>query len=624
MYSFASLSIAAVLLFSALGAGTSLKALLANPGRPPRLAECSGLLCAVLLAAASAIFLGALLAADASLAGIASCTSRSSPLPYRIAAFWASEEGSLLFWALGTAAAGVLFQFSSGYRQLSSETRHWHWLFFFSVMAFLSLLLCFWSRPFAPSSTPLADGRGLNPLLRHAGMLFHPPLLLLGCAGLAVPATLSLAQSLSGGQDECCWAEAARPFLLISWCLLTSGIFLGSWWASSMPGWGGFWSWDPAENASLLPWLAATAALHAASMLRRRHKLAVSAAFLTALPLVFAFASTWIIRCGAAQSAHAFSGSGVSLPLLLFTAAAFITAAWAACAKRRHCPRLSGLESREGLLLLAIWILLLLSALILAAAAWPWLRGHGAKALGAAFYNRACLPFFAMLPALLAFCPFLGWSGGIRRKKAFLLAAALMAAALAALWAAGFRLPAANLAAAGSAVFLAAHCLAPCKKILRSRSAAGLAGVHAGLAIAALAIVFSGYGKIEADLSLRPGETERFGPFTITLSEIREGAQEDFHFLEGVLTVRNGRSAAGILRPQRRLYAKWERVPASHAASIPSLSKVFQVSAAGLSADGRLRLHCTLTPWISWLWIGGGMMSLLPLLLPGGPGRRRS
>ncbi|MBR5734049.1 MAG: hypothetical protein IKX79_00725, partial [Desulfovibrionaceae bacterium] len=153
---------------------------------------------------------------------------------------------------------------------------------------------------------------------------------------------------------------------------------------------------------------------------------------------------------------------------------------------------------------------------------------------------------------------------------------------------------------------------------------AGLAGVHAGLAIAALAIVFSGYGKLEAELSLRPGETERFGPFTITLSEIREGAQEDYHFLEGVLTVKSGRSAAAVLKPQRRLYAKWERVPASHAASIPSLAKGFQVSAAGLSADGRLRLHCTLTPWISWLWIGGGMMSLLPLLLPGGPGRRRS
>lgn len=276
---------------------------------------------------ASAILLYAFISYDFTVEYVYNYSDLTLPLFYRITAFWAGQPGSLLFWAWAVAISGVAFAMLPAYRELSTRTKAWYWVFFFAVIAFFLLLILVWSNPFITVNGTPQDGRGLNPLLQNPGMIFHPPLLFLGYGGFVVPGCLALAQTLSGrlyphpdkALRETGWEQASRPFILLAWSLLTAGIVLGAWWAYMELGWGGYWAWDPVENASLLPWLIASAYLHTAVIGSRRGKLHRTNAFLMALTTISAFFATYLVRSGVVQSLHAFSPDSVGNPLVVFT-----------------------------------------------------------------------------------------------------------------------------------------------------------------------------------------------------------------------------------------------------------------------------------------------------------------
>ena len=596
-----------------------------------------GLTLALILA--SVLLVLALINCDFSLVYVASYTDRQLPLFYRITAFWAGQAGSMLFWALSVALCGGVFQLTRSYQDLTRETRLWFWVFYLSIMAFFGLVLVAWNNPFLIAHQTPPDGNGLNPLLQNPGMIFHPPLLFLGYGGFVIPGCLALAQSMSGNRNrEQGWTDVARPFSLSAWAFLTAGIVLGGWWAYMELGWGGYWAWDPVENASLIPWLVGTAALHTSLIQTRRGKLYGINVFLMSLTTISAFFATYLVRSGVVQSVHAFGSGGIAAPLLVFMALFLVLSIWAASRSRERGGReLAGLDSREGFLILTTWALLALSLIILVATMWPvftafWnetimgaardvqldAAGHdhgGAVGLTADFYNRVCLPLFAALASILAVCPWLGWNGGVRNWRKLLLTLCAFAASAGIFYWMGYTKPVALIAASGSVAALVSMALLLSTREIRTfRPSLAACGIHFGVALIALGIAFSGPYTQDAELTLAKGESATLKGYDIRLAELFEGKGPGYVFLEGVLEVRKDGQLVGTVAPQRRIYDKWNGMQFAEASTIPSLGNEVYASLMALDDQGRASVRVSVHPLVNWLWIGGVIMCLLPFL----------
>jgi len=574
------------------------------------------------LLAASAFLLHALYWHDFSLVYVASYTDRILPVFYRLTAFWAGQAGSLLFWALSVSVAGAIFVLTAGYRMLHPATRLWFLIFFSGIMAFFCLLLTSWSNPFLMHFPVPPDGNGLNPLLQNPGMIFHPPVLFWGYGGFAIPSCLALAQHLSGRRDEeGSWMRIARPFTLLAWLFLTAGIVLGAWWAYMELGWGGYWAWDPVENASLIPWLVGTAAIHTSILDERRGKLARVNVALMSLTTVSAFFATYLVRSGVIDSVHAFGDGGVGVPLLIFILVSVALCIWVACLGRATAKGLSGMDSREGFLVLAVWLLLALSTIIWIATLWPVISkiwGPQAKGLGVDFYNRVCLPLFAMLTAILAMCPWMRWDRGLRDKVKACAIAGCAIGAGAALWFAGYRQPTAFISAAAACACLVSIGLLMAARPARDSLAAY--GVHLGAAIMVLGVAFSGPYKEEADFVLGANETGRVGAYEVRLTKVADGERPGYHFLMARLDVYKEGAKVGELAPERRIYDKFSRSQYAEIDTIFSLGNEVYASLLGLESaikpgeEPRVTLRVSVHPLVNWLWIGGTLMCLFPFL----------
>ena len=591
---------------------------------------------------ASALLLHALFWKDFSLQYVASYTDVLLPAFYRLTAFWAGQPGSMLFWALSVGVMGSLFAVTRSYARLTPGTRLWFWAFFYGVMAFFALVLTTWSNPFLMQTPAPADGNGLNPLLQNPGMIFHPPLLFLGYGGFAVPSCLALAQAMSGARrQEDAWFRVSRPFIMLAWLFLTAGIVLGMWWAYMELGWGGYWAWDPVENASLIPWLIGSAALHTLVIEDRRGKLARVNVALMGLCTVSAFFATYLVRSGVIQSVHAFGDGGVGTPLLIFVLAGVAVSFWAACSEKTRGETLENFfASREGLLVLVAWILLALAVIILTATMWPvfsLLWSSSPNGLDANFYNRVCLPLGALLMLVMAPCPWLGWKGGFSGGKGLAVTGVAAAAAVACLlwWLSSPAgalplvrhlkqpLPLIGAAAAGG---VAAACLYLLVSAVRNRAwpRVGALGTHLGLALMALGIAVSGPYKIEKDVYLNEGGSDVVGKYNVTLLSLETGRNPvGFDYIEARVRVERDGRELGVLGPQRRLYDKFGQMNQfSEVDVIPGLGEEVYASLLGLDESSRVLVRISVEPLINWLWIGGALMSLAPFLSLCRSGRR--
>ena len=570
------------------------------------------------LLAASGVLMYALVVSDFSVDYVASYTDRALSLFYRCTAFWGGHEGSLMFWALMVSVCGTAFLFTRTYRSLSLETRSWFLVFFLAIMAFFGLLLSTWSNPFLITVPAPADGQGLNPLLQNPGMIFHPPLLFLGYGGFVIPGCLALAQAMSSEKDPMHWLDVARPFTLTGWLFLTAGIVLGGWWAYMELGWGGYWAWDPVENASLLPWLIGTAALHTGIVETRRGKLHRVNIFLMSLTTVSAFFATYLVRGDVVNSVHAFGGNGTG-PYLLFFVLAFLVIITfiSALAKDENNRELGGLETREGFVVMTVWLLMALGLIILLATLWPVISKLWTErpvGLDQHFYNRVCLPLFTVMLAILVTCPWLRWQGGLRNWRKMLIVLAAFFGALIVFWRTGVQQALPLMSASLSVALLVSMALLLAEKSTRAWMPSLMAClVHVSVALVALGISFSGPYKQEVELELARGAAAQVGPYTVTLSNLYEGRDATFEFIEAELQLSRDGSVVGTVSPQRRLYDKFPRYAFSEATTHPSLGSEFYATLLGVNGTKAV-LRMSSNPLVNWLWIGGALMSLAPLL----------
>jgi cytochrome c-type biogenesis protein CcmF len=539
------------------------------------------------------------------------------PLAYTITAFWAGSEGSLLFWELSMSLCAAIFVFTPGYKAMSERTRAYFWLVFFVVQAFFLLMLTCWVNPFVQAVPVPPDGKGMNPLLRNPGMIFHPPLLLLGYACFAIPGCAAIAAALSGETSQ--WIRSTRNYTILSWMFLTSGIILGAWWSYMELGWGGYWAWDPVENASLIPWCTGTAFLHTAIVGARRNALAKSNMLIMALTFILCVFGTYLVRSGVVESLHAFGEGGVSRPLLSFIL--FLTAVSVVSVltcKPKDQRELGGLLSREGFLVIAAWTLIALGFVVGLGTMWPVISkmwSDKSVGLDAHFYNRVCLPLYALLVLLFSACPWLGWKEGVRDKRGLIAAGVAFVLSGAAFVAMGYTLPLAVVGAAGSVACMTTVVLAlGLLPEARNRRSIGAYAIHLGLGLMALGVAFSGPYQVSVEKEAHPGETFAVGAYSVKLTDVHEKSSQSMAQLIAVLEVSKNGKVIGTVVPERRMYRGFEQ-PFAEVAVLPGLGDELFAVLLGLTEDGGASVKVNINPLVNWIWIGGTLLSLAPFLV---------
>src|SRR5882724_10609491 len=349
---------------------------------------------------------------DFSIAYIYHHSNRDLPAPYKFATLWSGQEGSLLFWSLLLAAYGLVLRLRH-----KTDTRLFAYasVVIAAVQIFFLLLLNFAAHPFALMTGTLpADGAGLNPLLQYPEMVIHPPMLYLGYVGFTVPFAFALSALIMRYPGEK-WIRITRRWTMVTWGFLTCGVFLGAHWAYSVLGWGGYWGWDPVENASLMPWLTGTAFLHSVMMQEKRGMLKMWNMWLIFATFMLSIFGTFLTRSGVVSSVHAFAQSSIGTWFVVFLAFSFSTFAFFFFKNKSHLRsehKLESLISRESSFLFNNLLLLLACFTVLWGTLFPilsdWVQGTKVT-VGAPFFNRVNIPVALLLLLLTALGPLLAW-----------------------------------------------------------------------------------------------------------------------------------------------------------------------------------------------------------------------
>lgn len=538
---------------------------------------------------------------------------------YTLTAFWGGREGSLLFWELIIALSGAIFMYTPGYKILAPRTRLFFWMFYLAIQGYFLLLLTGWSNPFIELIPAPADGRGLNPLLRNPGMIFHPPLLFLGFAGYTIPAACALAASIAGETKS--WIKVTRNWNLISWITLTAGIVLGGWWSYMELGWGGYWAWDPVENASLIPWFAGTAVLHTSIIEARRNALQRTNVFLMSLTFLLCIFATYLTRSGVIDSLHSFGEAAVAVPLFWGQVVILVISLMVTFMSERHTHRsLSDFLSRQGMLVITAWFLLALAMVVTMGTMWPvisQLWTDQSLGLDQHFYNRVCLPFMSILVLLFCYCPWLGWKGSIRDKRGLIGVTVVLVVALIGFYATGITKPLATLTAAAAVAAIASIIMVFVFNghMVKVRHNWGVYGIHLGLVLLALGVAFSGPYKIEREFVLAEGESAEIGDYQVKYLSMSEDRTPELRArATTTLEVYKDGSLLGLMQPDKRIYKNFEQQQFAEVATIFSLGDEVYSTLLGFTDDGKASFKVSVNPLVNWVWIGGTLMCLMPFL----------
>ncbi len=534
--------------------------------RPAALAQ---LLC--ILVAFGAL-LQAYIACDFSVAVVAHNSNAQQPLIYRMAGLWGNHEGSLLLWVTILAIYGAAVAAFGDNLPMRLQAR------VLAIQALIALgflaFMLFTSNPFLRLDPAPAMGAELNPILQDPGLAFHPPTLYLGYVGLSMAFSFAVAALIEGKVDAA-WARWVRPWTLAAWTCLTAGIGGGSWWAYHTLGWGGWWFWDPVENASFMPWLVATALLHSAIVVEKRDALKGWTILLAIFAFGFSLIGTFLVRSGVITSVHSFAsdpGRGVFiLALLVF----YIGGALALYAWRAPSLKPGGLFapiSREGALLINNLLLITAAATVFLGTLYPLfldVMGGGSVSVGAPYYYATFVPIAVPLLALSAIGPFLSWKRAdlpaalLRLKLAF--AAAIVFAALGWWWHQSGPLLAPLGAALAAWMFMAAigefidrvrlFSAGASGRLSRlPRAAWGMTLAHAGLAIAVLGMTASGAWKQEDIRVLKPGESAAIAAYSYRLDSVGPAQGPNYSVTRAQFTVSQAGVPVALLFPEKRFY----------------------------------------------------------------------
>ena len=594
-----------------------------------RLMAATGPLAAGVLIATAAAFIclvWSFVTNDTTVANVVQNSHSAKPLLYKISGSWGSHEGSMVLWVLILAlCGGAVALFGRGLPSVLQAR-------VLAVLAlvglgFLAFILAT-SNPFDRIWPPAPDGQGLNPILQDPGLAFHPPLLYLGYVGFSVTFAFAVAALLEGRVDAA-WGRWVRPWALAAWSFLTLGIALGSWWAYYELGWGGYWFWDPVENASLLPWLAGCALLHSAVVVEKRDALKTWTVFLALLAFGLSLLGTFLVRSGVLTSVHAFANDPERGVFILALLGIYIGGGFALFAWRAAAMAPTGIFaplSREGALVLNNLLLCSIAAVVLAGTLYPMFADLllGEKiSVGPPFFNTATLPLVVPLVLAMALGPLLPWKRATLWPALLRLWWAALAGAggyLACLAIAGARLgPALGFAAAAWLIAAAVADLADRIALLSRpraawsrarglpRAAWGAAIAHAGLGVTILGLAGMGLAT-DRLVVLRPGESTTLGGYTYTLRRIEDARGANFTAREAILEVaRDGRLQA-VLAPQKRSFALARMTTSEAAIHTTWLADLYAVLGEERDGGAVLRLHHN--PLAPWIWLGAAIMAL--------------
>ena len=577
---------------------------------------------AVFVALGFAALVWAFLADDFSVAYAAHNSNSLLPWHYKISAVWGAHEGSLLLWTL------VMCLWMSAVALWSTGLPRDFLARALGVMGllncgFLSFLLLT-SNPFARLlPLPPTDGSDLNPLLQDFGLIVHPPMLYMGYVGLAVPFAFAVAALLSGRLDSA-WARWSRPWTNVAWAFLTLGIALGSWWAYYELGWGGWWFWDPVENASFMPWLAATALAHSLAVTEKRGAFKSWTLLLALTAFSLSLLGAFIVRSGVLTSVHAFAVDPARGLFILAFLALVVGGALALFGVRGAAawtPVRYALLSREAFLLLNNLLLIVALGVVLLGTLYPLAyeaaTGGDKISIGPPWFNRFFVPLMMAAAAALGIGPFVGWKRSNRRRLARrLLGCFAVAGALALLF--GLLLGGSLSWAGGGALLLglwivAAHSL----DLVRRRRLGGpspplaywgMSLAHLGFAVSLVGVALTHELSIEKDIRMSPGELASHGGVAFRFDGVVQAAGPNYRAERGLFEIVDGERRLQ-LTPEKRRYVVSGSVM-TEAAIDPGFFKDIYVSLGEPLDNGDWAVRVYVKPFVRWIWFGALMMAL--------------
>lgn len=563
---------------------------------------------------------------DFSVAYVAQNSNSALPWYYKFSAVWGAHEGSLLLWAF--ILAGWTFAVSIFSRQLPEDML----ARVLGVMGLISigflLFLIITSNPFDRllPQAPM-DGRDLNPLLQDFGLVVHPPMLYMGYVGFSVAFAFAIA-ALLGGRLDAAWARWSRPWTLVAWAFLGVGIALGSWWAYYELGWGGWWFWDPVENASFMPWLVGTALIHSLAVTEKRGVFKSWTVLLAIAAFSLSLLGTFLVRSGVLTSVHAFAtdpARGVFILIFLLMVVGGSLTLFALRAPVVKSQIGFGLWSRETLLLVNNLLLVVATSMILLGTLYPLLLDalSGAKlSVGPPYFNAMFLPLIGLLMVALGVGVLVRWKDTPVRWLAGMLAPVLITSAV--------------LGGLGSMVFGDFHwaVLAVCllgawvvlagirdildktrhKGLLKgirslTRSYWGMQVGHLGLVICAMGVVLTSLQSDERDLRMAPGDSLELGGYTFVFEGASHFEGPNFTSDRATMRVFQDGDQVATLHPEKRLYTV-QQMPMTEAGIDPGFTRDLYVALGEPLGEGAWAVRVHIKAFVRWIWLGGLVMCL--------------
>ncbi|PIE16973.1 MAG: heme lyase NrfEFG subunit NrfE [Rhodobacterales bacterium] len=569
---------------------------------------------------------------DFSLRVVVENSHTAKPMLYKISGVWGNHEGSMLLWVLILTLFGACVAWFGTNLPPALRARV---LAVQSMVgaAFLGFVI-FTSNPFVRLAYPPFDGRDLNPLLQDPGLAFHPPFLYLGYVGLSMSFSFAVAALIEGRVDAA-WARWVRPWTLAAWVFLTIGIALGSWWAYYELGWGGFWFWDPVENASFMPWLIAAALVHSAIVVEKRESLKSWTILLAILAFGFSLIGTFIVRSGVLTSVHAFATDPARGVYILIILAFFIGGALTLYAIRAHAMQAKGvfsMVSRESALVINNILLAVAAFVVFIGTIWPLvaeLAFDRKLSVGAPFFNVAFTPFMVILAIVLPVGAVLPWKRA-RLGRAFRSMFGVLVLAVAAgllIWAMQTGRSALGPIGIGLGIWLmlgAARDLwlrtgrgAIGNRLARllklPRADWGKAAGHAGLGVTMLGIAGLTAWSQE---DIRVGQLNQpfeVGGYQITLQEVKRERGPNYISTIGTMAVHKDGALITTLYPEKRVYPV-QSMPTTEAAIHNGIWRDIYLVIGDAQAEGGWAVRTYIKPFANWIWAGCLIMSLGGLL----------
>ena len=586
-----------------------------------------------------------------SLAYIFHHSNRDLPIPYKFAVLWSGQEGSLLFWTMLLSTYGLVLRL----RHKTDPRLFAHAsVIIAGVQIFFLLLVNFAAHPFSIMTGDIpADGSGLNPLLQYPEMVIHPPMLYLGYVGFTVPFAFGLGALIMRYPGEK-WIHITRRWTMVTWAFLTIGIFLGSHWAYNVLGWGGYWAWDPVENASFMPWLTGLAFLHSVMMQEKRGMLKVWNIWLVFSTFLLSILGTFLTRSGIVSSVHAFAQSSIGTWFLAFLGLTLGVCVFVFVKNRDHLKsehRLESLVSRESSFLFNNLLLLVACFVVLWGTFFPvlseWIQGNKVT-VGAPFFNKVNIPIALLLLALTALGPLLSWrktsTDSIRRNFQWPATGAIAVAVL--LLVVGVRpwqdssyfYSLMTITLASLVLFTIASEFIRGGRVISNHTGQNLLVsisqlgrrntrryggyiVHIGVVIVFIGIAGSAFNR-DKEMEMSYGDKMQIGSYELVCRSYTQEDKPNYGSEWAIMDVFKGGQQIDTLYPERRFY-KASQQTATMVANRSTLKEDLYVVYEGLNQDtGRPIIKVHINPLVNWLWIGviimilGTVMAMLPNTMP--------